>query len=367
MRKRILFVSYTADWTGPTNSLLLLLKNLRNRYDVSVLLPGHGLFSEAVATQKIPFFSFPSLGKGSIPAIARLIRRQRFDLVYGNNVGGSSRNALIAAKLARVPFICHVREMATGRPRLRYAYLNLANAVVPVSQSCSEALGGRVANRKLRVVHNGIDLGEFGLDVATARQCLQKETGIPPDSTVWLNVGHLKPMKGQHYAVEAFAQATRRRKDVHLLLVGSLTRSPEYVGHIKTMIGQLGLVDRVQVLGFRKDTLRLVQAADLCVHSSLDEAHPRAVLEAMAAGLPVVAFAVDGVRETVVDGKTGYLVRQGDVSALAESMSKLTNDRALRMQLGLNGRRRVEQRFSAISTADKVAHIIEETLNGAGR
>ena len=78
---RILFVSYTAGWAGPTNSLLLLLKHLRDRYLVAVLLPGEGPFSETLEAEEIPYFSFRSLTKGSIPAMMRLIRRERFNLV----------------------------------------------------------------------------------------------------------------------------------------------------------------------------------------------------------------------------------------------------------------------------------------------
>jgi len=131
-RPRVLFVSYTADWTGPSNSLLLLLKYLRDDYDVAVLLPGQGSFSEALSCAAIPVFSFPSLNKWSIPSIYRLIRRESFDLVYGNSTHGSSRNALIAAKLARVPFICHVREMGWGKSWKEIGFLRFPNSVVGI-------------------------------------------------------------------------------------------------------------------------------------------------------------------------------------------------------------------------------------------
>ena len=113
-RDRILFFSHTADWVGTTNSLLLSLKYLRHRYDVAVLLPGKGLFSDALADEGIPFFSIPDATRGSILSISRLIRRERADVVYGNNRSGRSRNVFIAAKLAGKPFVCHVREMGWG-------------------------------------------------------------------------------------------------------------------------------------------------------------------------------------------------------------------------------------------------------------
>ena len=103
MSDRILFVSYTAKWGGPNNSLLLMLKHLRQRYNVAVLLPGRGEFSDKLSTEKIPFYSYPSLTKWTIPSVFRLIQREHFNLVYGNGRNGVSRNALIASKLANVP------------------------------------------------------------------------------------------------------------------------------------------------------------------------------------------------------------------------------------------------------------------------
>jgi len=362
---RVLFVSYTADWTGPTNSLLLLLTYLRNRYDVAVLLPGQGLFSEALTREQIPFFSLPDLTKRSIPAIFRLIRRERFDLVYGNSTHGSSRNALIAAKLAGVPFICHVRAMATGRPWLSSLFLNFADAVVTVSQACADSLRGRVFSHKLHVVYNGIEVADFDGWEAT-RSLVKAELNLAGEYPMLISVGHLKPVKGQHYAVQAVAQAIERAGPLDLLLVGSHNRDEEYVRRIKTLITTLGLAERVRLTGFRDDTLILLSLADIYIHTSLEEAHPRSVLEAMAVGLPVVAFAVDGVAETVVNGKTGYLAPPARISDMAEAILKLVANPSLRAQMGREGRHRVETCFSASITAEKVARIIDSQLRVPG-
>jgi len=134
---RIPFVSSTPNWIGPTSSLLLLLKHLRSRYDVTVLLPGEGLFIEALDREHIPYVRFLSLAKGSIPAILRLIRREGIDLVYGNTVNVTSRNALIAAEPARVPFIRHVHEMGWENTWLQMGFLRFSNAVIAVSQACA--------------------------------------------------------------------------------------------------------------------------------------------------------------------------------------------------------------------------------------
>ena len=358
---RVLFVSYTAHLSGPTNSLLLLIQHLRRRYKIAVLLPGQGLFSEALASAQIPFFSFPHLAKWSIPAIFRLIKREQVDLVYGDTTLGSSRNALIAAKVARVPFICHVRAIADGRPWHRSAFLNLADAVIAVSHACSGSLRGRVFVKRAQVVHNGIEIAGPDANAASLRSRLRREFGITNERSVLINVGRIIPMKGQEYAVRVAARSIRRGVDVDLLLVGS-DQDTRYVDYLKTSIGELGVENRVKLTSFREDVLSLLAMADVFIHTSLEEAHPRAILEAMAARLPVVAFDVGGVSETVVHGETGYLLPVGDVSGMVECVVKLLTDRVLRAEMGSEGRRRVETHFSASATADQVSKIISQVL-----
>ena len=90
---------------------------------MAVLLPGHGLFSDALEGEAIPFFSLPRLTKWSIPSIYRLIKREHFDLVYGNTTHSSSRAAMVATKLSGVRFVCHVREMSWGKSWRQLGYL----------------------------------------------------------------------------------------------------------------------------------------------------------------------------------------------------------------------------------------------------
>ena len=361
-RLRILFVSYTADRTGPTNSLLLLLRYLRNNYDVAVLLRGEGQFTESLLCEQIPFFSFPSLAKWSIPSMFHLIRHEQFDLVYGNTTHGSSRNALIAAKLARVPFICHVRAMANGRPWMRSAFLNLADAVVTVSAACSASLQGRVLRgSKIRVVHNAIDTVDFGVDADFVRSRFRQNLNVSDRELVLINVGRIQPEKGQEYAIRALDISRRYGTEVDLLLVGGV-QDADFVGRLRSLIDDLNLHERVKLTGFRQDIPALLSVADIYIHTSVEEAHPRAILEAMAIGLPVVAFAVGGVTETVVHGQTGLLVPQGDVRGLAEAILSLAETPYMRVQMGLAGRRRVETFFSAAVTAEKVACVIDSKL-----
>jgi glycosyltransferase involved in cell wall biosynthesis len=359
---RILFISNTADWTGPTNSLLLLLKHLSGNFRVAVLLPGNGRFSQVLMREGFQYFSLPSLSKWSIPSMFRLIRRERFDLVYGNSNDSCSRNALIAAKTAGVRFVCHVRAMATGKAWHRLAHLSFADAVIAVSQSCADSLRRGVSIKRLNVVHNGIDLDRFPADSQMTVEAFRTELQLSEGTPVIISTGHLMVRKGQEYAIRAVDACRTRGMDLQLLLVGSHDREESYVERIKNMVADMGLAKMVRMTGFRPDVHELLSLADIYVHTAQRDPHPRAVLEAMAAGLPVVAFAVDGVVETVVHCHTGYLVPSGDIDGMTDAILKLAANPALRKRMGQAGRQRVETCFSAAGTAEKVGRIIRMQL-----
>ncbi len=362
MPSRVLFVSYTADWTGPTNSLWLLLGYLREQYDVAVLLPGHGLFSDKLTEAGIPFHSLPALNRQAIPAMWRLIRSGQFDVVYGNSTHGSSRNALIAAKLARVPVIVHVREMGWGKTWRQMGFLRLADSVVAVSQACAESIKRFVKPGRLHVVYNGVPLDGYTFDREADRAYVLGECGLPPDSVVVVSLGHLCARKGQLYGVEALAQAVQHAPNIHLLLIGSLDRDAAYVEHVRTRIREGKLDERITLLGFRQDVMRLLSGSDILLHTAERDPHPRAVIEAMAAGLPVVGFATDGVSESVLSGETGLLVLRGDVRPLAENLLALVTDSETRTQMGDAGARLARRRFSAATTADQIGAVIDHVL-----
>ena len=326
-----------------------------------MLCPGHGLFSETLQREGIAATSLPSLRRRRIPDIYRLVTSGGYDLVYGNNAGSACRNAMIAAKLARVPFACHVRGMGGRRKWKKLGFLRLADAVIAVSEACARAISPYSGRRRLFVVHNGVDLAVFATDRHT-RDADRLALGLEADTKLVVSVSHLCPRKGQEYAVEAMARIVRQVPSAHLLLVGALDRNPRYVDEVRHGILKLNVEAHVSILGFRNDVPQLLRAADVFLHTAVSDPHPRAVIEAMGVGLPVVAFGVDGVKETVTPGTTGYLIPPGNVNELAGAVAKLLQDAQLRKQLGAEGRGRAADSFSADATAERVGAIIELTL-----
>lgn len=364
MTARLLFVSNTTECAGPTNSLLLLLRHMGDGFDVAVLVPGHGFLSQALEGEGIATISLPSLKRRQVPDIYRLVTSGGYDLVYGNNASSACRNAMIAAKLARVPFACHVRGMGGRGKWKKLGFLRLADAVIAVSEACARTISPYSGRKRLHVVHNGVELPTLRHDAGPpdASDAAPVAAGLEPDARLVVSVSHICPRKGQEHAVEAMARVVRAVPSAHLLLVGALDRDPNYVDEVERRIRELALEGRVSLLGFRRDVPRLIRAADVFLHTAVRDPHPRAVIEAMAAGVPVVAFDVDGVSETVESGSTGILCRAQDTDGLAAAMTRLLCDPTLRRKFGERGRRVAAERFSAQEAARRIERIIEGTL-----
>ena len=364
-RSKILFVSYTADWTGPTNSLLLLLKYLRKRFDVAVLLPGHGLFSETLQREQIPFFSFPNLSIKAIPAIYSLIKKESFDLVYGNSKHGSSRNALMAAKIARKPFVCHIRESGWYKPWRKLGFLYFADHVITVSNAAKKSILRFVKNNNIDVVYNGVEPNINSDEKSDPNQLRAKLFGdINEKDILILSIGHIMPRKGQEHAIMAFSNLVQQNnKSIKLLLVGALDRGNRYVNKIKSMIDELKLQHRVILSGFVKDIEKVYKISDIYLHTALKDPHPRTLLEAMNNCLPAIGFEVDGVCETIVHGESGFLVNTGDISQMTNYLNRLVNEHNLRNKFGKKGKEIVAKKFSAKKTAKQIITIIDNVLD----
>ena len=187
------------------------------------------------------------------------------------------------------------------------------------------------------VIELGIDLERF----ASGKRLFD------PDGPLVGNVARLAEQKGQRTLLEAAAELP----GVKFAIVGE----GELRGELERRTDELGLHDRVLFTGARDDVPDLLATFDVFAFPSLFEGLCLAVIEAQAAGVPVVATPVGGIRETVVDGETGLLVPPQDPQALAAAIRRLLDDRELAGRLAAEARRRVHERFS-------VQRMVEETL-----
>ena len=188
------------------------------------------------------------------------------------------------------------------------------------------------------VIPNGVDCALF----AQAMPVDLTAFAIPTGSRTVVYVGRLDPQKGLPYLLTAAQGICREFDDVHFLLVGE---GPERAS-ITDWISDAGLSERIHLAGWRGDIPNFLRAACCLALPSLWEGMPNVVLEAMAAGLPVIATRVEGTAETVIDGETGLLVDPASASALESALQAVLRDPQRGHRMGLAGRRRVESDFS---------------------
>jgi len=207
------------------------------------------------------------------------------------------------------------------------------------------------------LIPNGVPTDEYAPDPDRRAQWRQAH-GIEPHATVLVHVGRFAPPKNHALLVEAFAQV-RADAPLYLLLVGG----GELENAVREQVAGLGLESRVRFLGVRADVADILRASDVFVLSSRVEGNPLSVMEAMAAGLPVVSTAVGGVPELVRDGETGLLVPSEDAGALARAVQALMDDPARRRAMGAAARQDAVSRFDIRHTVRGYEQLYEALLN----
>ncbi len=227
---------------------------------------------------------------------------------------------------------------------------------VSESEAATIRASGVVAPERVRVVPNAVDPARWRGAEALARAELE----LPEEALVLAVIGLLNRAKGQDVALRALAETPAR--DVHLALVGH----GEDLDSLRALAAELGVERRVRFLGWRDDPERVLAAADGLLLPSRWEGMPYAVLEAMAAARPVVAAAVDGARDLVVEGETGFLARIEDPVDLARAMGRLaTQTPDERRRMGEQGAARQALRYAPTAMFNALEEVYREALEAA--
>jgi glycosyltransferase involved in cell wall biosynthesis len=273
-----------------------------------------------------------------------------------------------------VPRAVHVRDTlppgAVTTATMR-AIAATATVVIANSAYTAESVRAAAPGAKVEVVHNPVDLRRWDpkrIDRVHARARLRD---VRPRSMLLGVVAQLTPWKGQDTAIEALRLLRDAGVDAHLLLIGSAkfvaasTRfdNAAYVADLETKVAELGLQSRVSFLGEREDVPELVAALDALLLPSWSEPFGRALIEAMALQVPVVATAVGGPPEILTDGLEGFLVAPRSPEALAEAVRRLAVDPRRARAMGLAGRARVEGAFGLDRHVARILDIYELALD----
>lgn len=199
-----------------------------------------------------------------------------------------------------------------------------------------------VPSRKLGLIYNGVDIERFCND--GSRQVTRAALGLTPTTLTLIIVANLIPYKGHRDLIESLRQCQiQLPQPWHLLIVG---RDDGIAAELQIQAAEAGIAGHISFLGARQDVPDLLKACDIGLLCSHQEGFSNAILEGMAAGLPMIVTDVGGNAEAVLDGLTGIVVPAHDPRRLAEAIAYLANKASLRTDLGAAGRRRIEEHFS---------------------
>ena len=329
-----------------------IIRRLRDRYRVIVAcLDEVGQLGEELSAEGIHVVQLdrrPGFDWNCVRQLRRLLIAEHVKLIHAHQYTPFTY-ALATRLFGRRPPVLLTEH---GRffpdcPSLKRKWLSRLltdsrDRFVAVGQSVRQALIDieRLPPPRVEVVCNGIDLSPWQTG-NSQRTTTRAELGVSEDEFLVLQVARLDPIKEHGTAIRAIALAARRNPRIRLFIVGD---GPESA-NIERLCTQDGH-SRVTMLGMRNDVPRLLAAADAFLLTSLSEGIPVTVLEAMAAGVPVVSTNVGGVPEIVQDGITGLLAPSRDAARLADALVRLAENPTLRAELARSARNRVERQFS---------------------
>jgi glycosyltransferase involved in cell wall biosynthesis len=350
---------------GAGRGLLDLLPRLdRTRFDIQVVcLFREGHFADGLRAAGIPVHALglrPGVATGHARCLWQYLRSVQPDIVH-TQLPEAAWMGLPAAWSAGVGIrVMHVRSCHWHwRWKIRVVD-RLTAAFATRAVACSEAVRRfceqRLRYRAVDVVLNPVDTARF-LELP-GRLAAREALGLPPEATILACVAVLKAVKGHLDLIEALPAIRAARPGVRLLLVGDGAERRA----IEQRAAALGVQAHVRFLGWRSDVPLILAASDLAVMASLREGLGLAVLEAGAAERPVVATAVDGLREAVEDGATGLLVPPRDPARLAASVLELLDDPERMREMGRRARSRVQERFAVQRIAPQWEALYERLL-----
>lgn len=354
----LMLVSTNADLAGAPIHVRHLVNELREiapQLRIIAVFGEHGPIEERIRAAGVKTYVVPQIRSSISPfkdlvAIYRLVRiahEEGVDLIHAHSTKAGFV-ARCAAFLLRKPsiFTVHGWGFGPGRGRMQSIVVKLMERIVRPSTSTYLAVSecdATVAREELGIDQDKINIVENGVPDRIGRS-------NPASSNSMVMVARVTYAKDHETVLRAYRGV--KRCDATLSLTGAQTDESEFAKSVDEWAGEA--TDTVRLLGVREDITELLNDAGTFVLASRFEGMPLSIIEAMRAGLPVIATQVGGVPEVVEHGVTGLLVPVGDVQRLRDAMQLLATNPQMRASMGQAGRNRYEQRFSARVMAFKV-------------
>lgn len=352
-RIRLLQITHDLDLGGLQQVIYNICRSIdHTRFEVAVLcLRARGIYAADVEALGIPVHLLEQKPGGvdylAFAKVARLLRELQIDVIHTHNTQPFIDGTL-GAVMAGVRTIIHTDHARSFPDKFRYMVAEkimslFAYRVVGCSDHTSHQLitHEKISRRKVRTILNGIDPARFDLQVD--RTAKRRELGLPASGSVIGLAVRLSDQKGITYLLRAMPLILNEHPQTSLLIAGD----GELADELKSEAAALGVSGNVVFCGARKDIPELLRILDIYVLPSLWEGLPMVILEAMAAGCPVVATNVGGNPSAVVDGRTGRLISPADPAALAAAITGLLASESLRQAYSRAARDLFLERFTA--------------------
>ena len=311
-----------------------------------------------------PFSPWGYMDFSAIIKIKSILSKTHPDIIHAHY--SKDLWAIAPAKHSSIPLI-FVKHIGTQKPKLdaihRWIYSRV-NHTIAISKVIEKNLleTHPIPQEKICVVHHGVDLLQYDRHFEN-RKSVRQEFGIKDDEILIGNIGRLQEGKGHLEFLDMAKKLSDRHKNIKFLIVGEPTRGEEFRAQVILQKAKvLELQEQVIFTGFRTDIPHILSAMDIFVFPSRAEAFGLVIIEAMAAGLPVISSNCDGVLDIIEQQKNGILANPLDIDELVRSVEMLMTNRDLRQRLAHAGRKTVEQRFSLDSMADKIENIYYKNI-----
>lgn len=373
MSRRIALLFEYPTLNGGERSMLAAMGRLpREQFEFVALAPSQGRLADALRERGLRHVPFELRGTDGARRAKEDIARNllqhvhelRPALLHANSLAMGRLTGSIAKRLT-IPTTAHLRDII-GLSQGAIADLNRNRRLFAVSQATREFHVARGLDPgRVQVLHNGVDCDLFQPRPRTGR--LRRELNLSEDAFLVATIGQIGLRKGQDVLAEAAASIASQAQDLHYLLIGernsSKAESIAFERAVVERFAQAGLQDRLHRLGYRDDVPELLSEIDLLVHPAHQEPFGRVLLEAAAAGVPIVATAVGGTPEIVEDGQSARLIPPGDPRALAAALVELHGDASLRRRFAAAARRRVCETYEIKTAARNLAAAWSDVLS----
>lgn len=387
---KVVHIITRLDMGGSAQDMLLTCRELSRKYEIVL---AHGLSIESRMTDQeretvergikeaiergVKVIAIPSLVRRISPvqdlkalfSLWRLLIRERPYIVH-THTSKAGILGRFAAKLAGVPIIIHrphghvfyghfgplISKFFLLTERLMARITDQMVALTQAEKNDHIALSV-FSPEKIATIHSGVDVDRYmNVQVNIAEK--RKELGLNSKGLVVGTVGWLLPIKGPVHLLRAMPYVWENHPETSLIFVGK----GDLEKGLKEEVHRMGVWDKVKFLGWRDDIPEIMQVLDVFVLPSLNEGMGRVLVEAMAAGKPVVASSVGGILDLVKEGQNGFLAEPGDEKGLAIAIKNLLEDKKMRDEMGKRGRE-MARGFSVENMIEKIDVLYESLLH----